>query len=864
MEIWKDTMTERKLLLFILGIGLLAWLPTLNFWFFKAYEATWLMSVAPHTLLNLIRGHSFLYFLDLKIFGWNPAGWYATALVLHLIGGIIFYYLIKQLSKNIKIAFLAALIFIANSAYIDVIAWGSFNSYYPLLLIFMLLAVTLFHKYLLKGGKITYLLVCLFVFLGFFVRETGLVIVPLLTVFDILFTFLLGKDRPKKIKPFKNHLPLIKAIIVRQLPFYALVFFFALIRNWYGGISGDYADRSVKWRVKLVKDGLYLELIWAMILTSGKLITAQLIPYSIANMLRELVSKVFLYSLVNVYFFPMLGIGIYGILIFFTYKIRKNLTYFFLMIFSLVWIAAFSLFVSLAVPSDSIGLAEPYAWITMRYRYFAFVGMSTIYGVLLFVLFQKIKNRFKISALFVKTFIIVIALLNVGFIWYLENGIYKTAFEPNKKFYFKFNNEFPALSKNPTFYLYPHTSGLNDYMLEWYFIDGVKHFSASYQVESQIEAVITKLAKKNITLDNTFFLDYDSKSGLINKTKVARSAILNQKAYDLGFRKNPQSMNHFEVKIENGPPVEIPYDLGLSISSNYVFSVGEKPDSERFRVLADYVIERERYLDAVKLKTSITMAQRENEPFYHVLPSNLVDGNIGPRSSWIVNDGVTRITADLGNMQSISAVAWGSMAGSSRNPYSYVFEISDDGNNWRTVKSVKENQDSNRIDKFDSPIGARFVRMDIKTTSGGDFAQVDEFEVIGEMGGKALNYYASRNDLLSDSYSMFDYMSSQADMEYAINRGLEHLYARLEWETNLSNVVAHEQFWYFAYPINISQEIKVPFREAEIFAGPGQFLEKRTTQISVDFGKVPFELSISSAKLIPRYNLDNAKNNNLD
>ena len=87
--------SDKKNILLILGVGILAWLPTLNFWFFKAYEATWLMSVTPHTLFNLLKGHAFLYFLDLKLFGWNPVGWYATGIILHLIAGSIFYFLIK-------------------------------------------------------------------------------------------------------------------------------------------------------------------------------------------------------------------------------------------------------------------------------------------------------------------------------------------------------------------------------------------------------------------------------------------------------------------------------------------------------------------------------------------------------------------------------------------------------------------------------------------------------------------------------------------------------------------------------------------------------------------------------------------------
>src|SRR5688572_33191170 len=129
-------MTDRKNLLLILFVGTLAWFPTLNFWFFKAYEATWLLGV-PQTPLGLIKAHAFLYYLDWKIFGWNPWGWYLTSLALHLIASLILYKLIFLISKNKLLALVSSLFFVASTAYNDVLTWGSFNSYYPLLLIWM-------------------------------------------------------------------------------------------------------------------------------------------------------------------------------------------------------------------------------------------------------------------------------------------------------------------------------------------------------------------------------------------------------------------------------------------------------------------------------------------------------------------------------------------------------------------------------------------------------------------------------------------------------------------------------------------------------------------------------------------------------
>ncbi|KKQ34453.1 MAG: Conserved hypothetical tpr repeat protein [Microgenomates group bacterium GW2011_GWA2_37_6] len=843
--------SDKKNILLILLVGILAWIPVLNFWFFKAYEATWLMSVTPHTFFNLLKGHAFLYFLDLKLFGWNPAGWYATGILLHLIAGSIFYFLIKSLTRNHKIALIAGLIFIANSAYIDAVAWGSFNSYYPLLLSFMLLSLYLFNQFLIKKRILQYGGSILFLFLGFFIRETGLVLVPLLTFFDLASTFIHPREKQSR----KEVVSELKKLILRQTPIYLILIVFYFFRSWYGGIAGDHADSLVKWRIRLVEDGLYPELLWAMILTSGKLLAPQLIPYPVLNFIRDIFLRIFPTQIVGIYFFPFVGLVFYGLLGLITFWIKKNKLLFSLMLFFMVWIAAFSLFVSLAVPSDTGSLLDRYDWILMRYRYFAFAGTSAIFGIIIYLFYEKIKKKFNSPGKIAKFAVILIVSSNIIFIWKLEQDIYAKSFKPSKDFYSQFKKEFPRFEENPTFYLYPHTPGLNDYMLEWYFIEGDNFYTKLYQIESQMEAVLTKLKKGQLTLNNTFFLDYEPKKGLINKTEEARKAVLNRKEYNLDLKKTIKNEEAvFESDTFQGPFVELPVDLNLSISSSAYFVPGGKPDSQRFRKLADYIIERKQYLDTVKIKTSITMSQRENEPFFHVLPRNLTDGNTGFRSFWIVDDGITLITADLGQIQEIDAALWGSQKGSPRIPATYSYQVSNDGKNWKTVKEVKNYSKENAIDKFDKPINARFIRMNIQTTSKGDYALVDEFEVVGAKGKGVLNYYNDRNLLLSESLNLFQFLSSQLDLDYALTSGLNFYFAKLAWDTNLTDRVAHEQFWYFTYPIGQENvELVVPIREGEIFAGPGQFLNKRITGIEINFGKVQFNVNINSSKIVPRY-----------
>ena len=87
--------------------NLLVWYPVLNFWFFQGWEATWLLGNCGYNFspICIMQGHSLLYFIDYKVFGWNPWGWYLTSLILHIVVTILIYFFIKRITKNNLFAF---------------------------------------------------------------------------------------------------------------------------------------------------------------------------------------------------------------------------------------------------------------------------------------------------------------------------------------------------------------------------------------------------------------------------------------------------------------------------------------------------------------------------------------------------------------------------------------------------------------------------------------------------------------------------------------------------------------------------------------------------------------------------------------
>lgn len=837
MVVWKiiKMNPDKKNLLLILTIGFLAWFPTLNFWFFKAYEATWLTGIAPYNLISLIKGHGFLYFLDWKIFGWNPWGWYLTSLVLHILASLLFYKFVLNISKKRNLAFISSIFFVASTSYNDILTWGSFNSYYPLLLICFLSCLISFSKFK-ETKKKYFLVISIFsAFIGFFVRETGIVIIPLVTAFDLIFS--------KKILSRETILGIVK----RQIPYFLVIVGFFIIRSSYGGTPGDSADSNVKLQMRFVIDGLYLDYAKATLLSLGKLIPPQVLPYEIINYLREFGSKFIFYQTINTYFFPILGGLVLGFFGFCAFLLRKSKTYFNVFLFFLVWLGLFSLFVSLAVPNTPEVLSRAYEYNTMRYRYFAFLGTAVILAIILINYVKKVR--------ILKAIVAFIVISNLILIWRTEREIYSDYYKPAKEFYLKFNSLFPVLPTKTTFYIYSHAPALGDYLLEWFIIKDKKYANLvgqPFRVESQMIAVLNKIKSGKVNIDDLVFLDYTKEKGLINETEKVRKILLNQKEYGLTVKNSKENL--FNSDEFDGPPIELPYNARLNLNiGNGLGFVGSTPNSAKFRALVDYADQRNKYLKTVTVKTAYTMSQREGEPFFHVLPKNLTDGNIGLRSSWIADDWTPWVAVDLGKETQVAAVSWGSM-GETRVPATYSISVSTDNKSWKKVIDVKNSNVSHKIDVLKETVSARYVKMDIKTTSGGDFVLIDEFEVITGSGKNVLSYYKDRNELFYDVVNLYKFAQTSEDLIYADK--LDTYYGKLTWETNETPSAQNGQFLYFPYKVNFeNQTINIEIPELEIFAGTGQFLKKKINAVSVDFMQTPYLINLDSFNLIPRMKL---------
>lgn len=830
---------KRKHILLILFLGIIAWAPTLNFWFFKAYEASWLTGVAPYTVINLIKAHAFLYYIDWRIFGWNPWGWYLTGLALYLVASVLFYNFLIIVTRKSSFALVASLIFLLSTSYNDILTWGSFNSYYPLLLICLTLCLTFFAKFKIEKNNKYFFLSLLFAFLGFYVRETGIVIIPLITCFDFFFSKEKSLSKKFLIEFGK-----------RQIPFYLTTLLFFSIRTIYGGTGGDTADSNVKLQMRFVEDQLYFEYAKASLLTVGKLIPPQIIPYELLNWLREFGSKFVNYEIMNRYFFSVAGFGFLSLFGLIYLKIRRNKNYSQLFGFFFAWLLLFSAFVALAVPYTPEVLAREYEYNTMRYRFFAFIGTSVLISIILFIFIKKVKILYGVVFIWLA--------INLLWIWKIERQVYQDFYKPAKEFYIKFNSFFPSLPTKTVFYLYPHAPALSDYLYEWNVIKDDKYSNLSkepFRVESQIIAVLNKVKNKKVNLSDVLFLDYSKENGLIDNTNKVRNELLNQKNYSVVL--GEKVLNNYTSSGFRGPLTDIPYDAVIKYSSApLAINKGKRANSEKFQTLVMYSLQRNEYLKNSKVKTAYTMSQREGEPFYHVLPSNLLDGNIGNRSLWIADTFEPWVEVDLGKEKNIIAVSWGSVENTTRIPATYKILVSSDGKNWQKVIDVKKSSVTSKIDKLSNPVNARYVRMEIDTTSGGDFVSLDEFEVIDNSSSKILDLYSDRDILFNDAINIFDFISSEDDLEFMQNSGLNTFWAKLVWETNKTTSIENNQIKYFPVTLDFfNQKIVVEIPEGEVYSGSGNFLNKYLSRISLSFVNGPYNLVINSFSLAPRIKL---------
>lgn len=846
-----------KKYIILIFLNIFIWYPALSFWFFGGWEQSWLIGVCGYnfTPLCLMKGHAFLYLVNYKLFGWNPTGWYLTALILQILAALCLFRFTILLTKSKKIAMLVAVFFSVNIAYNDVINWGSFEGLYALLLLCFFLAIFAYRKFTIDKSSRKFLwygVVLLLYIFALFIRESGLVFPCLLLIFEL----------------YTNNFKLTKRYIAKLvylfLPFGLISVGYILFRNWYGGAPHDLIDGMVQYRMTLLSQHQYGEYIWRGVLSFGKFAGSHLVPYTLMNSIRSFVAIFISSNLINMYFFTIVGwlyvVFMGGICFFFRKdKQTKNL-----LIFSFLWFVIPTLFFSFAWSITDSMLQTAYTSDSSRWRYFAFFGTVLFWVIFGLKVFEVLKTKYnpkqKMITISFVIFAISIILVNFFYLRKIQHEMYITSYKPAREFYTAFQKYFPTLPKDFIFSGYLYSGYLGDYLFEWYYLRQAYY---PYLTENRINnwgevylgMLLPRLKDGSANLNSTFFVDYNDKDGLINNTEKMRKVLLSQSGYTYLINKTVESKNMLlskkgrdDIIQQSLSPklhVEIPYVYEITARAypSYVIETSSMA-IDKSKLLEHYVADRVDFLKNVSVTVCDTApAGSQGKPAQPLLPQNIINGNIGPRSMWAANCRPSWVKLDLGKEKKIGAVIFRAPKNSPTNPSDYTISLSSDNTSWKEVISIKQNNLHQRMHVLSNPEDARYVRFNVTNTTQGAMLTLDALEVLDETSSSLVEYYGDNYEgLLADSLT------------------LGTSYIRFSWVTQPNNFAVDEVEANNSYilPLVLDGQTHtyiIEPNENEYFSAPGQSLKRFTTDIYLDFIGIPTTVEVDSVKIVPKFPL---------
>jgi hypothetical protein len=615
-------------LLVLVGYAFWTWSPVLNFGFLRAYEPLWLGSLVNRfSFIDLYQSHSYFYYLNYLLFGWDARGWYLTGIITHVIGSLSFIYVVRIALNEFKsdinadvFGFIFGLIFIGSYVYLDVVSWGSFNSYYGFLLFTISITVIQFFSYQKTGNKWMLLASCASFLVALLMRETAVLALILIATISLL------KEWSGWHKTFLIELKKTAKLII---PFLLVLIIFLIFRKLVGGVLGDMNDENVRGRLNLIANQEYLELIRRIALTFFRNIATLALPFDWLNVQKAhyMSSGVSAWFFAT-YFFSTIGLIIFVIMTFAAYLgLRKNTPVGKLIIFSWVIVTASILIIAVAVPSIPEVLATDYNFFTRRYNYFAFLGISILFTIVFI----------KVSSWWIKSTIIstnILVFLVIFFLIWNHNILQKNlslVYKNEHEKYLTFVSDFKKISPTFTeskFIYYPRTSPhINDFLLalnltKSSIYKGTKDGNGNYGiiVYSEIDRVFQKLKEKKVTLDNVLFLIYSETMGLKNITDQVIPLYTNK--INIPLRKN-QSNDFEHFSFDSKLFAEIPFSISFDAIPKVISTV----ENSEF---ADFID----WYKTGKIKAGPTLQQHINEPYLYCEPKNAIDLNINNDFVW--------------------------------------------------------------------------------------------------------------------------------------------------------------------------------------------------------------------------------------
>lgn len=793
---------------------------TLLFWFNNvdlSYLKSYFDLSGPLTnlhLLSVVRGHVALQIFSFIVFRFQPYGYYLVANVLHSILAVVVFGVLQKLFKNIKISFMLTILFAVNISYANVLFEGSFNAYYPLLLIFIFLSVSPFLMYVKKGlpQKLNLKLVIfpgLFMCAGLLFRETVLLI-PLIISIAIFLSE-------------KNYHGWKKGFIYLVIPVLVTLAYAALRSRFIGELKSDLTDDGVQARMAFTEGGRYFE--WSLLSLANflRMISEQVLP----------VARLFSQDLVYTVISGLAGLGLAVFVV--TRIIRKNdLWISKIAIFGLFWLIFVNLFISLILPFPVSNITAKYniGSTISRYNYWGELGLILIVGAAL-VTWKKVNRKLMIL---VSIYIAITLVLVQISAWQL----YKTKHLPAKNFYKVVLEKYQSFPKDTyIYYNFFQVNNLRDYVGDLTYVFGELYYPGSkFHLETSLSYLEKEYLSGSVPLSSIYAFDMDRSGVFLDKTDEARRVISSIKNLSLESSLSP--------KLPGSVYANFGYNLEFWLRNKGALSKVSKLcdgklnlNSDQRGELLKYFRKRQDYLKSVSVSTSSTYGDFPR--FYFISPRNLADGQFGRESVWQANigDNNQSIVVDLGEIKYVTGLAWYS-EGQYALPAKYKIYTSTDKLNWQeAAQSQNINQEISKLERFAKPKDARYVKFQVLSTSFGQPVRLTEIEAL-DYSDYIFDNYQNWKDLIDDANNSFCYLQNEKPSN--IQPGI------VTWTTNKETVGELNVNF---YTDKTWRKYTVPIVNLEVYSNSLMILDEKLKSIEIIPGRMSLDYEIKDVKLVP-------------
>jgi len=852
--------------LFIVLVEFITFYKIFNFPFHANREIGWILQLTGRefNFISLMKSHGFISYFNYLVFGINPSGWYLTGLILHILAVWMVIVFFASFLKSRALGFAVGILFGVSTAWHDVITIGSAYSMYSAQLLLFLASLYFYKLFREQKQSLFYFLSLILFFPIIPLRDSGIFFLLILVVFDFIFfyhysllqkniaLFYLSIKRSKFRKTLmKNKLKTLKSMLLflaPVIPYILIVVGFLLLRNSYGASPYDFNDHRARLMVKLISEGQYAQYIKYGVLGFFYSVPPQIIHYPFLNFTHSIIGELFGQNTFYIYFYSILGSLIFTTFIAITYMRRRDKSFRFLLFF-LLFIVISSFFYSFAITLNDSDLMKDYGYDEHRWRYVYFLGVVGFIVIFFRSIFSSRRNNILISGLIIS----VNLLLNITLLWSIQDDKYENTLKYQKLFYKTIFSVLPLYKEQDIVYFFPYSYQLRDYLEEWHnlaqdFYPGIKQTRLNWAYE-EFEKVLISLTTKTADINRIFFIDFDQNKGVVERTSAAKKIIKDQKYVVL--LKNPISISDATASfaVKNISPVEIPYKAKVKLRASLQNTGnGEGFQNERkFKALIEYARSHFELSDKKKITVCNTSGGRT---MYN--PEHLIDGNLGTRSVWHADCGPDWFIIDLQRQYSISGFLLGGLLDDTLTPSRYMYEVSLDGKTWKQVMLKENNNKWEMMDKWDRTYEARYIRVTVFTTQRGGFVQLDEAEPILANASDIFTNWKSRTELMLNLQTFLPSLNSE-QLLYLKSQGVDRVYVRFYWKTNLTGVPEHITSFYF--PMEIDGEVheyEIPINESEAYSWPGQFLQRYFEKIGFDFGNFPGDIEVQSVELIPK------------